>query len=173
VEPGKASLFLQDKPIPNTTVKLLKWKWGGGAATAAADFGDPLTTDSYALCIYDESSAPTLLYEMVALAEPNCISYTHPCWKGLGKPPLSKGAKYKNESGNPEGITVISLKPGADGKANIQVKGAGRRLPFPTVPAAVSLPLRVQLQARNGNCWDAVYPTAHVNDGITFKATSQ
>ena len=59
------------------------------------------------------------------------------------------------------------------GKAKIRAKGHGILLPFLTGPAPVPLPLRVQLQAANGNCWEAVYSTASQNDGIVFKGDSQ
>jgi hypothetical protein len=41
-------------------------------------------------------------------------------------------------------------------------------LPQPPLP----LPLRVQLQARDGNCWDARYSTALVNGDFVFNARS-
>lgn len=40
---------------------LLTWKWSRGEATLKADFGDPLATTNYALCVYDRIvGTPTL-----------------------------------------------------------------------------------------------------------------
>jgi len=87
-EPGKAALLLRTESTSYSDA--LKWKWGSGAATARADFGDPLTTDSYALCIYDESGAPTLLYEIAAAAEPDCVSDIRPAARGAEILPFRK-----------------------------------------------------------------------------------
>jgi len=35
----------------------MSWKWQKGQTTTLADFGDPVHTDEYALCLYDESGA--------------------------------------------------------------------------------------------------------------------
>jgi len=43
-------------------------------------------------------------------------------------------------------------------------------LPDPLLPLA--LPLRVQLQASNGECWEAVYSTSLENDAAGFRAQS-
>ena len=163
VEAGKASLILKNK---SDDLDQLIWKWNKGAATAAADFGDPVTTDHYAFCLYDESSVPTLLYEM------KFRSPSRFYWKGLGNPPLSKGVKYSS-SGIPDGIIKMSLKPGAAGKAKILVHGKGSLLPFVPGPAVVPVPLRVQLQAENGHCWEARYTGPSVNDGELFRAKSE
>jgi hypothetical protein len=52
------------------------------------------------------------------------------------------------------------LKPGREGKAKIIVKGRGKNLALPTLP--LNLPLRVQLQADSGACWEATYSEAGV-----------
>ena len=39
----------------------------------------------------------------------------------------------------------------------------GEKLKLPTLP--LTLPLRVQLQAANGECWETVHTDANVNDG--------
>ena len=137
-----------------------------GCIRRQVDIGDPITTDHYAFCFYDESSAPTLLYEM------KFRSPSRFYWKGLGNPPLSKGVKYSS-SGIPDGIIKMSLKPGAAGKAKILVHGKGSLLPFVPGPAVVPVPLRVQLQAENGHCWEARYTGPSVNDGELFRAKSE
>src|SRR5207253_7844623 len=109
------------------------WKWKKGAATAFADFGNPVTTDSYALCLYDESGPPRLLYELKA---PGGAA-----WKLLGNVPT--GASYRSV-GPPDGVTNVLLKAGVAGKAKVQAKGKGSYLPFVAGSGPVPLPLRVQ-----------------------------
>ncbi len=96
-----------------------------------------------------------------------------PAWAGLGNPPLSRGIKYSCGSGFPNGITKVLLKPSDAAQAKILAKGGGHNLPFVAGSGALPLPLRVQLRAENGHCWDAVYATATVNTGTSFKARSE
>jgi hypothetical protein len=69
-------------------------------------------------------------------------------------------------------VSIVDLRAGADRKAKIAVAGHGAGLGLPTLPIAV--PLRVQLQAENGGCWEAHYPSAGVrrDDFSGFVATS-
>jgi hypothetical protein len=48
---GKAKLVIKDNALDSKD--LLKWKWAKGSATDVTDFGDPVTTDAYFLCVYD------------------------------------------------------------------------------------------------------------------------
>ena len=65
------------------------------------------------------------------------------------------------------------LQPGADGRATITLKARGPRLVAPPLP--LTLPLRVQLWADGGACWEARYDTAGVtrNDVGGFTAKSE
>ncbi len=74
--PGKALLELRNTS-PDTKDSLL-WKWTRGAATAAADFGDPLTSTSYGLCLYDGTGV--LLADAAAPAGGACAG-GRPCWR--------------------------------------------------------------------------------------------
>jgi hypothetical protein len=145
------------------------WRWLKGAATPAAVFGDPLATDDYTLCVFDESTAqPRLLLGTTIPAGGTCGR--KPCWSGLGRPRGAKGFRYANAKGGPGGITALTLVPGIAGKAKVTVRGKGAALDLPPLPAPV--PLRVQLEAANGACFDAAYAAAGVrkNDAARFKA---
>ena len=48
---GKASILLLDKT--GEAQDRLKWKWIRGTATSLADYGTPLSTTTYAFCMYD------------------------------------------------------------------------------------------------------------------------
>ncbi len=140
---GKAQFQLADKS-PDSKDRL-QWKWLKGTLTTVADFGMPLTSTDYALCVYD---AGTLVAKMKIPAGGTCAG--KPCWKA--KP---TGFAYKDKDLTPDGIAQVILKAGATGKAKIQVKGSRDNLPIPATP--FNLPLRVQLKNANGICWEADY----------------
>jgi hypothetical protein len=78
VKPGKSSFLLQDK-TPDKGDQL-SWKWVGGAATPESDYGDPLGTDDYALCVYDDGALI-----MSASADAGGLCGKKPCWKDKKK----------------------------------------------------------------------------------------
>lgn len=154
---GKAYLALTDKADEKDQ---LQWKWAAGAATSKGEFGNPVTTDQYALCLYD---ATGLLATLTAPAGGTCG--TKACW--ADKP---KGWQYKDEEASPSGITQFQLSAGLDGKAKIQVKGKGLNLPDLDLSMRAS-PVTVQLQPGSGGvCFGATYSApALKNDGVQFK----
>ncbi len=147
----------------------LVWKWTKGAATPPADFGDPLTTDGYALCLYaDTAATPTLVSELLAPPGGACKN-GKPCWKALGKPPGASGFKYNDADLTPHGLQTIVAKPGIDEKAQVTVKGKGARLRLPAMPIT-AFPLKVQLQGADA-CFEVHYEAtdAKVNRGDLVK----
>ncbi len=63
-----------------------------------------------------------------------------------------------------------ALRPGAAGKAQIQVKARGLGLTVPTLPFAESPAVVVQLHATTGACFGAAYTApASRNDAGQFK----
>jgi cysteine-rich repeat protein len=131
----------------------LRWTWGKGQATTLADFGDPVHTDPYALCLYDESGASpvTLFFDTI----PPGTS-----WRATGR----NGFMYKNKLGVGDGVTRVILKAGADGKAKVVVNTLGNRGAPPPLP----LPLTVQLRG-HGQCWGAGY----VQGGVKRNTASE
>jgi len=140
----------------------LGWRWRKGPATPLADFGDPVHTDTYALCVYDESQATprTLLRATVPPG---------PSWQAMG----ATGFTYRDNLGSAGGVTRIGLRTGVAGRAKIRVAMTGSHptLPFPTLPLA--LPVAVQLRG-HGECWGAAYVTAGIkrNTARKFRANS-
>jgi len=164
VAPLKASLLLKDKS-DNTKDKLI-WKWIKGENTDFVDLGDPLTADDYTLCIYEAAGGqPSVLLSATAPAGGQCAG--RGCWKALS----NKGFKYKDKELTPYGLDTIILKAGDHGKAKIIVKGKGAALGLPS-PLDVDLPVTVQLQSTNGECWEADYFSVGVkkNEADFFKA---
>jgi hypothetical protein len=152
---GKAFLALTDKS-PDEKDQL-QWKWAAGSATTKSEFGDPVSTDDYVLCLYDGSG---LVATLTAPAGDVCP--TKPCW--VSKP---KGFQYKDKEASPDGITQLQLSEGADGKAKIQVKGKGLNLPMPSLTGLMS-PVTVQLKPASGAvCFGATYSFPPLLPGAT------
>ncbi len=152
----KAQLKL--KNVADGSKDQLQWKWGSGAATTLAEFGDPIGSTSYALCLYDGT---TLISSSVIPAGGLCNG--KPCWKGN-----AKQFQYKSKTNTPDGIAQVKLQAGVAGKAQIQVKGKGTLLVMPL--AAPTGTVTAQL-SRSGatTCWQAIYSTPAIkNDGTIY-----
>ena len=124
------------------------WKWVRGSATTKAEYGAPLSTTDYTLCIYDSAG---LILDATAPAGGMCNASTKPCW--ADKP---KGFNYKDKDLTPDGIVQLQLREGLiAGKAKITLKAKGVPLDDPAFP--LSQPVTVQLVNSDGTCWEAVY----------------
>lgn len=127
------------------------WRWQAGSATALADFGAPLTTTDYVLCIYDQSARPQPVVGNLALA-------------GTGWQARQTGYKRYYPPSRP--LRQILLHAGADGKAKILAHGDSdtieQILPFVA-------PVVVQLQTSTGTCWETTLPSPSRNDGARFE----
>ncbi len=142
---GKASILL--KKGATGAKDQIKWKWAAGTRTTLAEYGNPLATTDYQVCVYDQTG---LVLDATAPAGGICAG--KPCWKPTG---LS-GYRYKNKSLAPDGIHQLALRTGADGKAKIQLAGRGALLAVPAT-AGLSQPVTVQIHSSIGRCWEAVY----------------
>ena len=163
--PGKASILLKDRSPDNRD--LVGWKWGRGAATLKADFGDPLTTTDYALCVYDEASGtPTLKLSAMIPAAGMCG--TRPCWQST-----KRGFRYLDKAGTADGIVSVTLKEGFEGSAQIAAKGLGLGVDMPVLPLQQDPRVIVQLRNDLGICWDAEFgPPASTTTSIQFRDRS-
>ncbi len=148
-QPGKAAFQITNatgKPKDHIT-----WQWLKGQATSVADFGDPLNTTSYALCIYDATGGvPALVANVIAPAGGFCAG--KPCWKTAGGK-VVKGYQYKSSSG----LLKIALTSGDTGTAKITVANAASNLLLPAAPLHQDPMVTVQLVNSDGVCWDADY----------------
>lgn len=167
--PERAKFQMRDGE-PGFRDKLL-WRWSKGNASLS-QFGTPQSTTEYALCIYDSvAGVPGLVQSASVPPGGTCAGV--PCWK-----PLSRGFKYKNLSGTPDGLTQVLLKEGQEGRAKFIVKGKGAELAFPTPLSlaqhrAQDPAVTVQLVNSVGFCWDATFSApAQRNDAGGFKDKS-
>jgi hypothetical protein len=167
---AKAVVDLRDHPV----LDKLQWKWVKGESNAWT-FGNPDTDTDYSLCLYETvAGSPMLVMDpLVVPAGGTCLSGGADgtnCWKRRGNPPGSKGFKYRDRDLTPDGIEQLRMKPGGGVKGKIAIKGKGANLDMPALGFA--LPVTVQLQAEDGQCWEARYFPAGVieNDAGRFKA---
>jgi len=114
-------------------------------------FGDPLTTTGYRVCIYDGAPMPVL--GVVVPPGGICNARTkRACWKAV-----RHGFSYRNSDRVLGAIQSLDLREGlTENAARIAVRGRGPLLGMPSLPT-LTLPLTVQLQATNGECWESSY----------------
>jgi cysteine-rich repeat protein len=143
--PGKASLKMLKKSTPDKDT--IKWKWLKGERTTFAEYGNPLTSANYQVCIYDGSGRR---FEITVPAGGTCG--TKPCWKASGL----KGFKYKDKELTPDGAQKLILKEGELAKARILLTARGTALAMPDL-TTLTQPLTVQIQQTDGLCWEAIY----------------
>ncbi len=144
----------------------LKWKWGRGQATTSADFGDPNSSATYALCLYDGAGGTQPLAVLAAPAGGLCAG--RPCWR-VG----SKSVRYYDRGLTPDGIFKMNFKPGADGKAKMDLQTSGEfpLVDLPALPLVPPVAVRL-LNTDTAACWGADYSAPATNTAAQFKARS-
>jgi len=149
--------------VPDSKDQLI-WKAVKGTPTTKAQFGNPLSADSYAFCIYDSNGLV-----MNTIVAPGGTCSFKPCWQEK-----SFSFTFKDKTFAQGGIQTIFLKEGLNGKAKFIVKGKGANLGLRTDLTTLVSPVTVRLKNSLGTCWGAVYsfPPAKKNDAQNFKDTS-
>jgi hypothetical protein len=162
-KPGASKL--QVKELPDEGKDLVSWKWKG-AATAVGEFGSPASLD-YSLCVY-EAGTQYAAFEASVPAGATCASAS--CWRARGTTGFTHGDRGDRA---PDGVSKIILKAGADGKANAALTANKENVVDLALPLT-RFPLVAQLQASNGECWEATYsqPTPSSNSATKLNAKS-
>lgn len=148
---GKSSLkFVQTgRTDPDD---IYTWRWNFGSQTDIGDFGYPMASTGYALCIYDASVRPQPVVGNEAAA-------------GSGWSSVKNGWLFDVRGDKP--LRRLVLKAGGDGKAHILAHGdsdtVAQILPF-------IAPVVVQLQNDDGTCWETTLPTPTQDDEGSFRA---
>jgi hypothetical protein len=143
----------------------LVWRWPSGEATNLNEFGDPLTNDAVALCIYDGSAAPQPIATLISPAQGPCRRGVL-CWTQLSGPVF----RYFDGDKTNDGLQQIYLRAGGDGRTRIGVRAKGEKIPpLPSPP--LTTPVTVQLQTSAGACFTATYSGNVTANGVgEFKA---
>jgi cysteine-rich repeat protein len=127
----------------------LRWKLPGGPASTPSLLGDPTSTTTYALCVYDRSGPePTVLLSADAPA-------------GEGWRQQAGGFSFKaHEEEAAHGVTSLSVRSGEQSKASVRLQGANLTMP----PLPWNLPLTVQLHTSDAGCFEAPYSSTELNE---------
>jgi hypothetical protein len=160
---GNRGIF-RCKDAVNDKADRLVWNWVKGEATAPEDFGDPLSTTAFALCVYDASAAPQPVAKVLSTAQGQCRKGVL-CWTALSNSPT---LRYYDGDKTSDGLQQILLRSGGAGQARIGVRAGGPRLTLPATP--LTPPVVVQLQGSNDQCWTATYSTLLTNAGGVVRA---
>jgi hypothetical protein len=155
---------LQDAtPGEPNAADTLTWEWWRGSATVKEEFGNPLSTTPYDLCVYDENAGtPALVMSAHIAANATCGSKG--CWAST-----STGFKYTDKKQQNGPMNSLVLKSGTDARAKITLKGKGTKLGIPALPLHEQNTVTVQLS--NGlTCWQARYSDSTRNDTFEFNA---
>jgi len=146
----------------------LIWSWSG-AATLAADFGNPTASGGFTLCLYDKVGADLrLVFEMDALGAVTCNAAGSACWSTT-----ASGFRYKDGSNRNGATKVFTATAGSGESGRFRVTGTGPTLALPTLPLALSPQVQTQLiNTATNACWTATYSAAVRNDTSQFKARS-
>lgn len=166
LEPGKSPLAVKG----GKGNRKITWKILEASGATLADFGDPASGGSYALCFYEEDSfSPNLSAELLIPGGGTC-GKGEPCWSSIRVGKKGAAWRYTDAAGSHDGVRSILFKSGADGASSLTLKAVGPDVPVPVLPAMV--PLRVQLQSSEGSCWQATYlpGSVSVNDETTLAA---
>jgi hypothetical protein len=161
VEPQKGSLTMKNK-TPDDGDRFI-WKYSKGDLTPKADFGNPLGTTDYEVCVYDGNN--DLVTRACAPAAGVCDG--NPCWKET-----VHGYKYRNRAvgggGRVNGLQIMLKEGVAAGKTTIKLSGKGVAPALPAMP--IAQPVTVQLVNGGNVCWESTYSTpAGRNDAVEFK----
>lgn len=170
--PEKGKLTVKDRS--GVLGDQFQWKWGSGVATALGDFGDPLATTNYAVCVYDTTAAtPALRLSLRVPGGGDCGGRL--CWKALG----DNGFKYGDPALTPDGVYKMLLKAGPDGRARLQVLARGPVLALPPQTNGqifdqdLSVVAQLVNDAPGGTCWESRFTSpATVSTFEQFKDKS-
>ena len=146
---GASSVLFKQQSTPDKN--RMSWKWGNGN-TSKAEFGDPLNTDGYTLCVYDAG-----VLVSTSRVTGSCMS--RPCWTET-----PTGFTFNNKSLQPSGVQSLKLVGGTAGKAIELFKGKGASLTLPD-PSSFTGPIDVQLRTTASPlCWGSRFSAPFLKD---------
>jgi len=135
----------------------LRWTMKGADAVTTSDFGAPLATTGFTLCVIDDvSGTPRLAVDTSIPSGTACQG----CWVTR-----SNGFRFRSADRS----LVTKLRAGAPGRSRFQVGAKAPTLAVPPLPLVT--PVRVRLHRNDApTCWESVFSTASRSDTGRFKA---
>lgn len=136
-----------------------------GSNTPLADFGDPTTTETYELCIYQGNN---LTHSLVVAPDGDCTDDA--CWVQK-----TAGFSYKDKT-LANGVAAMAVSTKADGSDSTKVKVKGKGDALPDIILPMVAPVVVQLRNSLGKCWSGAYRSENiVQDAVKgkFKAKTK
>jgi hypothetical protein len=152
--PGTAATVRVSDKAPATDD--LRWTWSG---PGPVDVGEPRLTTDLAFCVYDGSARPQPVLSAFVPDGQTCGESA--CWRAT-----ASGFRYKLPTGMPDGVVDVKVVLGGS-LGKLQVKGRG---PLPPLGLPWATPVRVQLQASHGNCWEATFAAPIRTTDVGFQA---
>ena len=163
---GKSSVAV--KTFADPTHDQLQWKWKSKGDTVAADFGNPLAADKYALCLYDQSETATPRLRIDAALDPDADCGNLPCWTPRG----NGGYSYRNRSLSPSGVKTGLLRASDSGSAKLGVKAKGTLIGRPDLPASGRVTVQLHRVGTAHECWSADFSSPTANGTGAYSARS-
>lgn len=161
MSPSRASI-VRTNPRDPARSKLV-FKWNG--RMVGPGLGDPVTTTTYAFCLYDAGPSGAGRVMTIAAA-PGSTCGAKPCWKTT---PTS--VSYADRARMARGLKKLQARLLLDGagSGSLRLSAGGDRLPPVDLPLAP--PVTAQVQTTNGSCWNAIFAGSIIrNDTNTFSA---
>jgi len=176
-ESGRGKVVLRDKSPTKDNLDAMVWKLTRTNADFN-DFGDPIQSTSYALCMYDSRASdpndpPDLIRSMVVPAGGLCNKpgkRDAACWKSI----VNRKYLYRDQRNPPpnDGIRKMILTSSSKpDRATIVIQAKGVNLQPPPLPLEGNIVFQL-LNSRtelSDVCWEASYaPPFFKADGATF-----
>jgi hypothetical protein len=161
IAPPRNSSITIKRIVGQPTRSFFAWKWRATDPVALADFGDPMTSSDYALCVIDQRDGRlTLRMSVTAPAAGTCAG--NPCWRTR-----ALGLAYKDKEATPDGILSVGLKAGTPAKLKAKGKGANLVMPYPELVPPVVVRM---IRSDGPDCWEAGYASPIADLPTLFKA---
>ncbi len=159
---NRALLLMKDKDDKDSLIfKVVK-----GEQTDLVDLGDPLTSTTYTVCVWDSiADTPQLVYQ--AIIPPGGTCGNKDCWKTA-----KNGFNYKDTALSVSGMKILTLRSGPEGKVKLIAKGQGPALNLPSLPLAQDQTVVAQIKSDldGGKCWEGRFSgPAKKNEAELFK----
>jgi cysteine-rich repeat protein len=161
VEECAPAMAPRTSPLSMSTSKKgenkLTWKLQRAAGLEASALATLVEEGSVAFCLYSGAGErPRKLVEVVVPGGAGCEG-AGDCWEDRSKAGKGK-VRFKDRRGLFDGAASLILRDGKDGSGGVALRAGGSGLRLGALPT--DLPLRAQLQIRDGACWQASYTEA-------------